>query len=222
MLRSITESDASPLPSPVVPAPVPPDLPGESGAKLGEAFSEVLAAARVGAEWAWTALYRSLAPAVLSYLRAQGPSDAEDLTGEVFLQVARDLPTFYGNEQEFRSWVLAVSHHRLLDHRRYERRRPVQPAPPEALTEGAKTGNVEEEALRNLASERVHRLIRTLTPDQRDTLLLRILGGFTVEEVADMIGKRPNAVKALQRRGLGAIRRALSNGDAPAGAVLDS
>ena len=45
-------------------------------------------------------------------------------------------------------------------------------------------------------------------PDQRSVLLLRILGDMTVEEVARAVGKRPGAVKALQRRGLKRVSRA--------------
>jgi hypothetical protein len=49
-----------------------------------------------------------------------------------------------------------------------------------------------------------------LAPDQRDVLLLRVLGELTVEEVAGVIGKSPGAVKALQRRGLAAIKLTLA------------
>ncbi|MGH2695177.1 MAG: RNA polymerase sigma factor [Actinomycetota bacterium] len=82
---------------------------------LGEGFATTLAAARLGAEWAWGALYDDLAPAVTGYLRARGAPEPDDLTGEVFLQIVRDLRGFSGNEREFRSWVFTITHHRLLD-----------------------------------------------------------------------------------------------------------
>ena len=47
-----------------------------------------------------------------------------------------------------------------------------------------------------------------LPPDQRAVLLLRILGDMTIEEIARAVGKRPGAVKALQRRGLKRVGRA--------------
>ena len=53
-----------------------------------------------------------------------------------------------------------------------------------------------------------------LAPDQRDVVLLRILGDLTVEQVAEMLGKTPGAVKQLQRRGLEAIRRISLGGPA--------
>jgi hypothetical protein len=60
---------------------------------LGEAFPQILQAARLGEEWAWRALYDNLAPSVLGYLRARGSPDPEDLTGEVFLHLDRPQPS---------------------------------------------------------------------------------------------------------------------------------
>ena len=67
--------------------------------------------------------------------------------------------------------------------------------------------DAEDEALRRLATERVRRLCEGLVPDQRDVLLLRMLAALTVEEIATALGKTPGAVKALQRRGLAALRK---------------
>lgn len=72
---------------------------------LGVNFPSVLDAARTGAEWAWTAIYRDLSPAVLRYLRARGAREPEDVLGEVFLQVVRSISHFSGEEHDFRAWV---------------------------------------------------------------------------------------------------------------------
>jgi DNA-directed RNA polymerase specialized sigma24 family protein len=53
-------------------------------------------------------------------------------------------------------------------------------------------------------------MITRLHPAQRDVLLLRVLGGLTVDQVASAMGKSSGAVKALQRRGLAAIDGALA------------
>jgi len=68
------------------------------------------------------------------------------------------------------------------------------------------------EAMRALAEERVRVVLASLTPNQRDVLLLRILGGLTLEEVATVVRRKPGAVKALQARGLAAIRRNIERG----------
>jgi RNA polymerase sigma-70 factor (ECF subfamily) len=53
----------------------------------------------------------------------------------------------------------------------------------------------------------VRAVLDRLVPDQREVLLLRILGDLTVEQVAGLVGKSPGAVKALQRRGLAAAEK---------------
>lgn len=185
------------------------------GPGLGDSFPGVLDAARGGAEWAWTILYRSLAPGVTGYLRARGAAEPEDLTSEVFLQVVRGLQRFRGGEAEFRSWVFVIAHHRLQDERRYRGRRPEAAMAPDDLEGRGSVGDVEDEALLRLSAAQVERVIMRLTPDQCDVLLLRILGGLTVEEVARALGKRPGAVKALQRRGLAAIQAEISRQGVP-------
>lgn len=74
---------------------------------------------------------------------------------------------------------------------------------------------MEDDALGQLVSERVHVLLAALAPDQRDVLLLRILADMGVEQVAEALGKTQGAVKALQRRGLEALRREISRKGVP-------
>jgi RNA polymerase sigma factor (sigma-70 family) len=173
------------------------------------AFAAVLADARTGAEPAWNSLYRAFSPAVLGYLRGLGSAEAEDLTGEVFLQVVRDLHRFRGDRAAFKAWVLRIAHHRFIDDRRRIGRRPLElvPSPPER---DGTVSSAETEALALLGAERVHELLAALSPDQRAVLLLRVVGDLTVAEISRVIGKRAGAVKALQRRGLAALGRRLA------------
>jgi RNA polymerase sigma-70 factor, ECF subfamily len=180
-----------------------------------DGFRERLEAARQGSEQAWSELYEGFAPVVLGYLRANGAPEPEDVTGEVFLQVARDVHGFDGDERRFRAWVFTIVHHRLIDARRRHTRRPVDlvAEPPEPDRPPA--GDVAEEALARIGEEEFLRVLKALSQDQRAVLLLRVLGDLTVAEVAEAIGKRPGAVKALQRRGLAAIQRELARVGVP-------
>jgi RNA polymerase sigma factor (sigma-70 family) len=176
-------------------------------------FDAVLTAARDGAPWALERMFTALAPAVTGYLRVQGSAEPEDLTSEVFVAILRNLGNFQGDEAGFRSWVFTIAHRRLLDERRRRTRRP----PPEPLTDTADvlapaspaTDDVEEAIDRSLGAERVRALCDRLVPDQRDVLLLRLLGDLSIEQIAGTLGKSKGAVKALQRRGLAAIGRLL-------------
>lgn len=177
---------------------------------LGTAFDSILAAARVGAEWAWTAIYRDVAPAVLRYLRARNVPDAEDVLGEVFVQVVRHVGGFEGSEVDFRAWVFAIARNRVIDEARSRGRHPVDPVETDVLVSSASTGDAEEDALTALSRSEVRSFVEALTPDQRDVLLLRFFGQLTAEEVGRVLGKNTGAVKTLQVRALAAIRRELT------------
>ncbi len=174
-----------------------------------ERFTPLLEAAREGSEAAWQEIYDDLAPVVLGYLRANNAPDAEDVLSEVFLQVARDIARFGGDERGFRSWVFTIAHHRLIDARRHSGRRPVDlsPEPPEP---SGRADDAADEALAKIGVEEVQRVLGTLSEDQRAVLLLRVIGDLSIEDVAKAVGKKPGAVKALQRRGLASIKRELT------------
>ena len=172
-----------------------------------ERFTSLLGAAREGSEAAWQELYGGLAPVVLGYLRANGSPDPEDVLSEVFLQVARDLVKFDGDEKGFRSWVFTIAHHRLIDARRHSARRPVElsPEPPEPME---RAEDAADEALTRIGNEEVQRILSLLSTDQRTVLLLRVVADMSIDDVATAVGKRPGAVKALQRRALRRVQGA--------------
>ena len=175
-----------------------------------EVFDDVLTAAKANAPWAFERIYEELAPAVAGYLRLRGAPDPEGTTNEVMLGVFRGLPRFEGDAGGFRSWVFTIAHHRLVD----ERRRGTARIETTEWVEGRHEragGDVEVEAVIGLDDERIRELLENLTEDQRDVILLRVLADLSVEEVAEILGKRPGAVKMLQRRGLATLRRLLEH-----------
>jgi RNA polymerase sigma factor (sigma-70 family) len=174
---------------------------------IGEGFNEVLPAAQLGAEWAWRVIYRDLSPSLIGYLRLYGVQEPEDLTGEVFVHLVRGLRNFSGDEAQFRSWAFLIAHHRMLDDRRLRSRKPSEPVEPHSIEQYGPVGDAEQEALDQLSVAEVRRLLQGLSCAQRDVLLLRVVGGLTLEETAAVIGKRVSSVKALQRRAIAAIRR---------------
>lgn len=166
-------------------------------------FETRLRAAKNGAEWAWAAIYRDLAGTVSGYLANRGAAEPDDLTSETFLQVARNISTFDGDESAFRSWVFVIAHRRLIDSRRARQRRPETTNL--SVRTGGAGGDVEEEALDRLTTVELQSAFEKLSESQRDVLALRIIGQLTLEETASVLGKRVGAIKAAQRRGLLAL-----------------
>lgn len=190
-----------------------------------EGFDALLAAVQAGRPSAWDRCYRWLAPAVAGYLRMQGAREVDDLTSEVFLAIFRNIGSFSGTEANFRSWVFVIAHRRMQDERRRGFRRPANAPLDEgsierigrmASTAGRmQAGGADEDALRALSTDRVDDLCSRLAPDQREVVLLRILGDLTVDQVAEVLDKSPGAVKQLQRRAFEALRRVLDREGVP-------
>jgi RNA polymerase sigma-70 factor, ECF subfamily len=165
------------------------------------AFQGALAAARLGEEWAVALLWRDLHPRILRYLRvAVGDSDAEDLGSDVWLEVARGLGRFDGDEPAFRAWVFTIARRRVIDAGRREQRRRTDPMSPQQIDRGGDDASGELEA--RFALDAALRRVARLPRDQAEVVALRVLAGLSAEQVAEIVGKRAGAVRVLQHRGL--------------------
>jgi RNA polymerase sigma factor (sigma-70 family) len=172
---------------------------------------DVIEAAKRGSESAWEQIYGSLAGPVTGYLRSRGAVDPEDLSSEVFYQVARDIHRFDGDADKFRSWIFVIAHRRLIDARRTASRRPVI-ADEEAAGIDGQGGDVEEEVMANLGTDWMRQVFDSLTDEQQQVLSLRIVADLSLEDTAVVMGKRVGAIKALQRRALTSVRARLDEG----------
>ncbi len=59
----------------------------------------------------------------------------------------------------------------------------------------------------------VRRAFDRLAPDVQELLELRVQGRLSSEEVGNLLGKRPGAVRMAQARALGRLRTMLEGGD---------
>lgn len=165
------------------------------------AFQGALTAARLGEEWAVALLWRDLHPRILRYLRvAVGDSDAEDVASDVWLEVARGLGRFDGDESAFRGWVFTIARRRAIDAGRKVRRRRTDPTPPQQFDRAPADGPDKLEA--RMALDAALRRVARLPADQAEVVALRVLAGLSAEQVAEIVGKRAGAVRVLQHRGL--------------------
>lgn len=181
--------------------------------RLGEGFDDVIAAAQAGSEWAVAVLYRSLQPRLLRFLRGQAPApDAEDIAAQTWLEIARSLGAFQGDEDGFQALVFTVARRRLADHRRTVRRRPVEFVGDDALVAMAGGGDAEEQAVARLTGEEAARRIgELLPPDQAEVVLLRVVAGLSVDQVAALVGRKPGTVRVLQHRALRRLAQRLGD-----------
>jgi RNA polymerase sigma-70 factor (ECF subfamily) len=191
------------------------DADGGSEADPGvESFPRLLAAARDGGPHAYRALYESYGGRVCAYLRWRGAADPDDLTNEVFSRAFRNLDGFSGAERDFRAWVFTIARRLLIDEQRRVRRRPVTVELVAPIGDAIAGGDVETEALTRVDRDRLDELLASLTVDQREVIALRIIADLPIDRVASVLGKEPATVKALQHRGIAALRRRLETATA--------
>jgi RNA polymerase sigma-70 factor, ECF subfamily len=175
-------------------------------------FARVLAAGQEGAQWAIAVLWRDLHPRLLRFLRGLDPVAAEDVEADTWLAAARDLATFRGDEQQFRAWMFTIARNRLIDWRRREARRASVATAPDVLGEHPADDDPAVTALDVLRADAAVALVRACLPrDQAEVILLRVLGGLDVDEVAAIVGKRPGNVRVLQHRGLRRLAERISD-----------
>jgi RNA polymerase sigma-70 factor (ECF subfamily) len=182
----------------------PIDRYGLSGMPSERTFPEILTAAKRGEEWAWQELYRSISGRLIGYLTIKGAVEPEDQAAETLLQVARNIASFEGDEDSFRSWVFVIAHRRMIDARRSKGRR--LDTTELDVERGGSTGNVEDEALEQITTRETVAALEILTGEQREVIILRVLADLSLQQTADVMGKRVGSIKALQRRALANLR----------------
>ena len=153
-----------------------------------------------------TSVYNHYFPQIFRYVkyRLGDESLAEDISSEVFLSLLKALKNGNGPGKNLRGWLIGAARHMIVDHIRHKYRHPSQ-AISDALVSG-EVGPCEQVEQRD-ASYSLRMALVQLTEDQQQVLTLRFGQGYSLEETAEIMKKRINAVKALQFRALNALQR---------------
>ncbi len=169
---------------------------------IGPEFPAVLEAASRGDEEAFGRLWHDLQPRLLRYFTVAVPGAAEDLASETWLAVVRGLDRFRGNEPAFRAWVFTIARHEVLDWRRRAARRATEAMTMSDQNEPAAPDDPAAAALEGLSTRAALAVVASLPPDQAEAIVLRVVAGLGVDQVAGIMGKRPGTVRVLTHRGL--------------------
>src|SRR3954471_7738606 len=179
-------------------------------------LSSALAAARAGDEAAFVTVWRALHPPLLRYLTVRGDEAPEDIASETWMHVVRGLGGFEGDAPAFRAWLFTIARHRAIDQGRARSRRPVVPvaepaslpvregggAEPAPLPVREVVPSAEEQAVARDATSRELALVATLPPAQAEMVMLRVVAGLEVADVARLVDKKPGAVRVAVHRAL--------------------
>lgn len=188
--------------------------PGTAGKAL-ELDSTLVERCLSGDDTAWEALVRVHTRRVyaLCYRFTGRDSEAQDLTQEVFLRVFRALAGFRSAEGSFATWLTRLTRNLLIDNYRRTRNQRVTDSIETQLPrveEGFISVARPDTALAGReASELLQGALSKLSPELRETIILRDLQEMEYREIADVLGIPEGTVKSRLNRGRAELARLL-------------
>ena len=155
-----------------------------------------------------TALFDSCYPRIARYAfaRTGNQTDAEDIAAEVFVRAFESLDSFKERGLPMEAWLFRIAHNLVVDRFRRDSRFPRTEETEIDLQDDADPAGLAEQ--RVLMGD-VRKAMEQLTPEQREVVRLRFLGGLSSKETAAVMHKKDGAVREMQRAALEKLRTLL-------------
>lgn len=157
------------------------------------------------------AIFDEFAPILYKYLLrlGLGSQEADQTVGDVFVRLLEKLSEGKGPRTNLRAYLFQIAYHLVVDQARdRQRAAPLEIAETVGRVSRSVQAQTEEAMLLESLSTAMEQV---LTEEQRNIIVLRFQEGFSIKETAEIVGKKDNAVKALQSRGINRLREALSH-----------
>src|SRR5215469_4500075 len=168
-----------------------------------------------GDDAAWEELVRQHTRRVygLCYRFTGSDSEAQDLTQEVFLRIFRSLRSFRSSEGSFVTWLARLTRNLLIDHYRRTRQERVTGSIEEQLPmleeTVAASARPDGMVAGREASEILQVALQKLSPELRETVILRDLQEMEYREIAQVLKVPEGTVKSRLNRGRAELARVL-------------
>ena len=162
-----------------------------------------------GDQAAFEALYDRLAASVYGLIRKvlRNPSQAEEVTQEVLLEVWRTASRFDPARGGAATWVLTIAHRRAIDRVRAEEAATAREQ--RSAQAPADIDEVAETVEASMDAERLRRCLAGLTELQRESITLAYYGGYSYAQVAALLDTALGTIKTRIRDGLTRLRACL-------------
>jgi RNA polymerase sigma-70 factor (ECF subfamily) len=201
----------------VVGRPTPPRKSSRRQATPWESDAELVSAILAGSREHFDLLYEAYFPRVYRFAlkRLRDPSEAEDVTQEVFVTVFRSLQSYQGNSSLL-VWIFGITRNKV--NRRFRGVRPRLEPIDGALhdVEGREAPTDEAVDARRMLAECERVIESQLTPLQRRIFHLKHLRRQSIRSIAGALGKSEDAIKANLYR----MRRSIADGTPGLDALL--
>jgi RNA polymerase sigma-70 factor, ECF subfamily len=156
-------------------------------------------------------LYERYLKKIYTYIfyRVGNHADAEDLTSRVFQKAFIHLPGYEHQGLPFSAWLYRIAHNMVANWYRDQGRRKIV-----GLDEATRRSAEDEPGSafeRSADREMLLKIIRQLSADKQQVLILKFAEGYSNTEIGVILGKTEGAVKSLYHRTLLQLRAAAEN-----------
>lgn len=137
------------------------------------------------------------------FFKVNSKEDAEDLTAEVFL---RTWQTFQDSEIEnIRAFLYQTARNIVTDH--YRKKSKENPLSLESFPQLKAKDSIQEKIERDFDFNLILEKIKNLREEYQEALFLRYVDGYSIKEIAQILGKTPENTKVLIHRALLALKK---------------
>lgn len=140
------------------------------------------------------------------YFRVTDEQTAEDLTSQVFFKAWENIGRYKPGGAPFIAWLYTIARNAVIDHFRTRKETVALEEVSSLSSDGLAPDEVVE---RQFEAESLQEAIRTLTEEQQQVVILKFIVGMSTDEIANQLGKRASAIRALQMRALQSLARQL-------------
>jgi RNA polymerase sigma-70 factor (ECF subfamily) len=167
--------------------------------------------AQQGESAAFAQLYEQYFDQIYRYVsfKTGRASEAEDIACEVFVRMLESISSFKPQGYPFSAWLFRIAHNLVVDHFRKNAKKKTVTLDNVDVRGEDQSGEMARRLDESMVMEEVYKAMEGLTNLQKDVISLRFAGGLSVAETARIVGKKENAVKALQHAGLKKLRKIL-------------
>lgn len=172
---------------------------------------ELVARAKSGDEEAFGRVYDLLYTPIYRFIffQVRHLEDAADLTQTTFFKALKNIESFQERGAKFSTWIYTIARNTVIDHWKKKKDSLMVEAEHSELIES--DYDLVAEVHQKEKAMFVRNLIEDLSQEQREIMILYFVEELSYKEIAEIVGKREDAIRALKYRALKSLKKRIDS-----------